>query len=237
MKKLALLTIFFSLFCLSCTGEPELDPEEIRAYCYLYQFVPGLENVNWIVDDIEVPNEQPYGSYFPVSVVLESVSQEINFTIKHAGTGDILESQSFTLEKDQNYSVIITGTELDPVMLIQEIETSRPQSGNVKFQVLHSAIYKDSIDVYMGGTSPERRVVSDMDFTELSDPFEAKDFEARAVITVAVHDSAYNQENVLLTSVYNELIHSGANYLTVVAPSTIDPLSELTLWLFDLPVE
>jgi len=237
MKKLVLFTIIFSLFFLSCTDEPEPDPEKTRAYCYLYQFVPGLENVNWIVDDIEVPNEQPYGSYFPGSVILESVSEEINFTVKHAGTGDILESQSFTLEEDKSYSVIITGAELDPVMLIQEIETSRPQSGNVKFQVLHAAILKDSIDVYMGGTSPDRRVVSDMDFAELSDPFEAKDYDARAAITVAVHDSAYNQDNVLLTSLYNDLIVSGANYLTVVAPSTIDPQSELTLWLFDLPVE
>ena len=237
MKKLVLLSIIFSLFFLSCTDEPESDPEVMGAYCYLYQFVPGRENVNWIVDDIEVPNEQAYASFFPGSVILESASEEINFTVKHAITGDILESQSFTLEEDKYYNVIITGAELDPVLLIKEIETSRPQSGNVKFQMLHAGIFHDSIDVYMGGSSPNYRVVTDMDFTELSDPFEAKDFEARAAITVTVHDSAYNQDNVLLTSLYNDLIVSGANYLTVVAPSTIDPLSELTLWLFDLPVE
>lgn len=239
MKKLVFLSIIFTLAFLSCNTEPESEPEseEIRAYCYLYHFVPGLENVKWIVDDIEVPNAQSYASSFPGSVVLESTLEEVSFTVKHAVTGVILESQTVILEKNKYYTVIITGTEQDPVLLIQEVETSRPQSGNVKFQMLHAAIFQDSIDVYMGGSSPDKRVVTNMDFTELSDPFEVKDFDARAAITVTEHDEEYKQDNVLLSSLYNDQILSNASYLSVLAPSTIDPLSELTLWIFDLPVE
>ena len=237
MQKLISLSVIFTLFFLSCKSEPDPVPELIRAYCYLYQFVPGLENVDWVVDEIEVPDGQSYSSFIQGSVVLESPSEQINFTVKHAVTGDILESRTVTLEENNYYNVIITGAEQDPVLIIQEMELSRPQSGNVKFQMLHAAIFKDSIDIYMGGTSPQRRLVTDLDFAELSDSFEAKDYDARAAITVTVHDSAYNQDKVLLTSLYNDVIVSGANYLTVLAPSTIDPLSELTLWLFDLPVE
>jgi Domain of unknown function (DUF4397) len=237
MKKIIFLSTFLTLFLFSCNTESEPELELIRAYCYLYQFVPGLENVNWIIDEIEVPNQQYYASRFPGSVILESASEEITFAVKHAGTGDLLESQSFTLEEKKYYNIIITGAEQDPVLLIQEIESNRPQAGNVKFQMLHAAIFHDSIDVYMGGTTPDKRVVSNMDFTDLSEPFEANDFEARAEITVTLHDAEYDQDDVLLTSTYNEIILSGYSYLSILAPSTIDPLSDLTLWTFDLPVE
>ena len=237
MKKPYILSILFSLAIFSCDKEPEPVPEVIRAYCYLYQFVPGLEKVTWEVDDIVVPTNQIYASFLPGAVILESASEEILFTVKHTGTGEILKSRLFTLEEDKDYNVIISGAELDPVLLIQEIETTRPQSGKVKIQMLHAAIFQDSIDVYMGGTTPDKRVVTDMDFKELSDPFEVYDFDVRASITVSVHDETYNQDNLLLTSVYNDLIISNTNYLFVLAPSTIDPLSKLTLWLYDLPTE
>ena len=237
MKKLFLLSILFPLIFLSCNKDPEPEPELIRAYCYLYHFVPGLESVTWEVDAIEVPDDQNYAMLLPGAVVLETASEEISFIVKNSKTGEVLESRELTLEQNKYYNIIVCGSKEDPLLLFQEVETTRPQSGQVKFQVLHAATGQDSIDVYMGGTTPDKRVVSELDYKTLSDPFEVQDYDVRVSITVSVHSEEYNQDSVLLTSVYNDFVISGASYLSVVAPYTFDPLSKLTFWMYDLPLE
>jgi hypothetical protein len=105
----------------------------------------------------------------------------------------------------------------------------------VKIQFFHAATDQDSIDVYMGGTTPDKKVVTGLNFNDFSDPFDVSNYDATVAITVSLHSDEYDQDSVLLTSVNNDLFQTDASYLAVVAPFTVDPLSELTLWLFSLP--
>ncbi len=238
MKKLFILSILFTFVFLSCTDEPEPEPENIRAYSYLYHFIPELGSVIWEVDDHALPEEQLYASQFSGAILLETASEEISFTVKHSGTKEVLVSQLVQLEKDKYYNVIVRGSSEEPVLLIREIDTTHPASGNVKFQFLHSIAGQGPIDVYMGGNAANNRGVSDIPYLSLSTPFEVTDYDARAAITVAGHSEEYHQDSVLLTSVYNEEIVSGANYLSVVAPPTFNPADTLvTIWLYELPLE
>lgn len=239
MKKLLSISILFSLFFISCNNDPDPDPnpEEIRSYINIYHLITGLDGVYWEVDEVEVTNKHTYGSILPGSVILDSEIEEVLFTFKHPVSKAVLDSHWLVLEKDKNYTIILMGTVADPLLLFQEVETTRPQSGQVKFEFLHAAPEEDSIDVYMGGNSMEKRVVTDVDFGERTDIFEVKDSDVRAAIIVSIHDSVYNQDNVLLSSIYNEEVKSGASYLSILAPSTFDPESELSFWLYDLPLE
>jgi hypothetical protein len=237
MKKLFILSILFSFLFVSCNDDPEPDPEVIRAYCYLYHFIPELGSVIWEVAESEVPEEQLYGAQFPGAVLLETVGEEITFTVKHSGTEAVIISQSFQLEKNKFYNVIAHGSIEDPVMLILEIETSKPESGKVKFQTLHSVSGQGPIDVYMGGNSTNNRFVSELAYLSLSIPYEVADFDARAEITVSAHSEEYNQDSVLLTSIYNDEIITEAYYLTVLAPISHQLESDLTFWLYDIPLD
>lgn len=147
------------------------------------------------------------------------------------------QAKFFCLKRINIHNVIACGSKDDPTFFIQEIDTRQPQAGRVKFQVLHSAAGQNSIDVYMGDTTMEKRLVSDLDYLVLSTPFEALDSDARADITVSKHSEEYNRDSVLLSSVYNEDIISGASYLSIVANFTFDPESELTFWLYLMPLE
>lgn len=238
MKKLFILSVLFSVVFLSCSDEPDPEPEEIRAFCYLYHFIPELGDVIWEVDDHALPEAQDYAVQFPGSILLETASEEISFTVRHSGTNEVLVSQVFQLEQDAYYNVIVRGSKEEPALLIREINTSPPQNGNVKFQVLHSIAGQGPIDVYMGGSTADNRGVSELPYMSLSTPFEVVDYDARAAIIVSAHSEEYIQDSVLLSSIYNELIVTGANYLSVVAPQTFNPTDTLlTFRIYELPLE
>lgn len=237
LKKLFILSFLLSLVLLSCDKEPEPESEPIWAYCNFFHYVPELESVIWEVDEVEVPDAKDYAELFPGSIILDAAVENISFTVKQSGNKEVLATEIFQLEHEKFYNITLCGTTGDPFIFIQEIETSRPGEGMVKFQVFHSAPGQSSIDLYMGGTTADKRVVSDLDAFNFSEPFEAQDFDARATITVSAHSQEYIQDSVLLHSIFNEEISSGASYLGVLAPSTFDPESELTLWIYDLPHE
>jgi hypothetical protein len=170
-------------------------------------------------------------------VILETTAEDIEFIAKNDADGQVLANQLLALEQNKYYNVIMTGTTAEPHLIVNQIETTPPPSGMVKFQILDAVIGPQAIDVYMGGTSPEKRVVSELNYNTLSLPVDVSDYDARIAITVSAHSAEYNQDSVLLTSVYNEDIISGATYLSVIAPNTFDPEGELTFWLYQLPQE
>ncbi len=238
MKKLLLLLILLPLLLVSCKDDPEPEPEEIRSYCSILSLLREPFDIGWEVDGIDVPAEQSYGSRILGAVLLQADTEEISFTATNFDTGSQIESLLFFMDKDKHYLIILYGSADNPSLIYQEVETVRPQSGHVKFQFLHAATSLDSVDIYMGGTNPENRVVTDMSYTEFSGYFEANDYEVRTSVTVSVHGDVYDPEKEILNYEYNDLIVSETIYLSVLAFATGDPLdSELKLWLYDLPMQ
>jgi hypothetical protein len=235
MKRLFILSILLSSVILSCNKDPEPEPEVIRAYCYLYHFIPEIRSVIWEADDSEVPDEKVYAYQFAGAVILESDAEDIPFTVKNSATSEILATEIFQLEKNKFYNIFACGSNDDPTLFIREIDTGQPQAGNVKFHVFHAAAGQNSVDVYMGDTTTEKRVVNDLAYLDLTTHFEVPEHDARAFIAVSKHSEEYHQDSVLLQSIYNDDIISGGSYLSVLAPFTYEPGSDLTFWLYLMP--
>ena len=238
MKKLIILSSLFLLIGFSCSKDPDPEPELIRAYCNIFHFIPGMESVLWEVDGQELLEESLYSEQIRGAVILESSSGEIIFTAKHPETKEVLISQFIPLEQDKYYIIVLLGSEDNPSILYREIDTSRPQAGNIKFRILHSLPGQNGIDIYMGGTTPDKKLVSDLSYQDLTNPFEAVDYEVRAEVVVSAHSEEFNQDSVLLSSVHNDLIVSEANYFSVIAAPTYQANDSLvTIWMYELTVE
>jgi hypothetical protein len=89
----------------------------------------------------------------------------------------------------------------------------------------------------MGDTTIDKRVVSDLAYLSLTEPFEVSATDVRVLINVSKHGEAFNQDSVLLSSTFNNDIIEGANYLSVLAPFYFDNDSLLTFWLYKVAVE
>jgi hypothetical protein len=236
MKKLLIFFVFVPLLLASCKKDPEPQPVEIRSYVVITSLLKESFDISWEVDGIVVPTHQGYGSRILGAVLLETQTQDISFTAKNADTGSQIESLLLTMDKDTYYLIVLYGSAEEPVLAIQEIETTRPYTGQVKFQFLHAATSLDSVDVYMGGTEADDREITDMSFTEFSGYFEVSDYRARTSVTVSIHGDVYDPEKKILNYEFNDLIVSNTNYLSVIAYASGDPLdSEYKLWLYDLP--
>ena len=189
-----------------------------------------------MVDGVEQSDEQDYAFVFPGAIILESSTEEIEFAVKHPVSKEVMVSQLFHLEQNKFYNAIVCGSAEEPVLLFHEIETTPPSTGNVKIQALHSIPNQGPIDLYMGDTTQVKRVLTALEFIELSDPFEVSDLDIRAEITLAAHSEHYHSDSVLLSSKYNDIV-SGGNYFSVLSHFTYDTTSELTFWLYALPLQ
>jgi hypothetical protein len=238
MKKLFIIFVFIPLLLASCNKDPEPQPIEIRSYVSVHSLLREPFPIEWVVDGVTIPDEQAYGARILGAVLLENETEEISFTANNFDTGSLVESLLLTMVSNKYYQIILYGSADEPSLVIEEIETTRPESGKVKFQFLHAAPTIDSVDVYMGGTEVEDRVVTDMSFSELSGYFEVFDYEARNSVTVSEHSDVYDPEKEILNYDNNDLIVSNTNYLSVLAYASGDTLSsELKLWLYDMPTE
>ena len=220
----------------SCKKDPVEQPEEIRSYVSIVSLLKEHFTITWVVDGTEVPDEQAYGSRILGAVLLQSDTEEISFTAKNESTGSQIESLLLTMDKDKHYLIVLYGSAEEPLLDFQEAEITRPQSGNVIFQFLHAVPSADSIDVYMGSTEADDRVVSDLSFTEYSEYFEVFDYKARQSVTLSVHGDVYDPGKEVLSYEYNDLIVSNTIYFSVLGYAIGDPDdTELKLWLYDLP--
>ena len=86
----------------------------------------------------------------------------------------------------------------------------------------------------MGDTTLEKRVLTGLNYLDVSNPFETSFLDAYTSLTVTTHGDEFVQDSVLLHAVNNELMVSGAYFFSVIAHYSHDTTSNLTFWLYNL---
>ena len=221
----------------ACNEEPEPEPVEYSAYCSLYHFIELENSIEWEVDGVPVDWQQAYGSVVSGLVVLEEPSEEISFILRNSDNGEVIDSLHFNMTENANYLLTVFGTAGDTESVFQKVPDTPPSGRNLNIQFLHTASGFDSLDIYAGGDEPEDRIVTGLTYSGLSGYLEIEELSAQISITVTSSGGPADPDSAYLYYAYNDALVRGRNYLSVIAPATTQPGSELKLWLYTQPVD
>ncbi len=236
MKRSLYFLLLLVISVPSCLEVPDPPRENIRAHVILYNFLNESYSLSWDVDHVTVPDDHMYGTIVSGSVILTEDTNEISFVVRNRSTNEVLADLLYDLTGEKFYMIILYGAGDDPHIIFEELETDPPESGYIKQWFLHAAQGYDTLDIYMGGTTPDKQVLSGIAYQDLTDYSTVLESDARTLVAVTLHDSVYREENELIYYEYNDLVKPNSIYLNVIAPSTHLPHSDLDIWLYEQPV-
>jgi len=225
------------ILLVACSKDPDPPlPDPINSYFTLYNFLMVPYEISWTSADESVEIAHPYGIPIQAFTTMDRDSAEVSFTVKRSGTGTVIESEVFMMKKNKFYIIAIIGTENDPILLFEPMNIKRPDTEKIKIRFLQAAEDLDPVDVYIGGTGQDSRVLSGLAFADITAYIELSQVLAWDSLIISPQ-GIFPSDSTLFSYTRNEVILPDNIYLGVIAHSDNSPLSSLKLELFEHPVD
>ena len=232
--KSSILTLLVLITIISCKeDEPAPAPPLVydAAELSTRNYITSDLTLDFFIDTTEVASALAYG--FGNNETFEWVvdAPGVQFAILDASDKSVLFSTGIGVEKDATYYAAVVGPETAGSVVFAENEKTLPATGNVRMRVLHA--YQDigAIDLYIGGTTPEHKVITNLDFSGFSPYIEVSHTDVSTMIicteTGVLPDPATN----LLTTLANTAHEADKIYLNALASETIDATSKFSLFV------
>jgi hypothetical protein len=236
MNKYHIIPIVLLVLLAACTKEPEsLTPDPIKSYFIIYNFLAEPYDVIWEIDEKVIVAVHPYGTPFLEFSSMESEVQDVRFTAKEAGGDRIIKSVIHQAEQHVYYTVFLLGNETDSYILIEPIELEKPSLGQVKLRFMHTAMELGPLDLYIGGSTPDNKALSNIQFAKLTEYLEASQENLWEDLFVTPFNVAPEDSTILRYSANNVFLPNQV-YMGVLGHTTSSTTSSLHLQLFDQPV-
>jgi len=235
MKRLVVfqLILFFVLpGCLKNLDPPGPDP--IQSYFGIYNFHTESYDLHWDINEEVFESSHAYGVALQGFVQLTDTKGDITFTIKESDSDRVIQSRTFLMEQYQYYSVSIMGNEEEPYLLFQQMDLSKPSTGMIRLGLMHTAMDVGLVDLYVGGTTPDHRVISGIEYAEITDYIEASEEELWEAVIITPMEMSPADSTILSYSANNAFFPDQV-YLGVMGHSTNSSSSSLHFHLFNQP--
>ena len=237
MKKTHAILLFLMVFGASCLKDPDPTPPPslIGSYINLYNFLTESYDIAWEIDDEIVESEHTYGTALLEFIEMDKEEQDATFTVKESKSTLLVDSEVYEIEQNQFYSVSILGNEKDPHILFETMEVQKPSLGLVKLRFMHTTLGLDNVDLYIGGFTPEHKVISELSFAQTTEYLEAsqKDLWESIIVTPA---NVSPEDSSILSYTANDVFLPNNIYLGVIGHATSSANSSLQLQLYKQPV-
>lgn len=235
IKKIAAPLLLMLILLSGCLKDPDPIPETIDTYQLYYNYLLEPYGIQWEIDDEIIGSGHEYGIPGQAIFSLDSVEQELHIQTRDSESGLWLDSLSHTMYQNGAYMIAILGSEEEPHLLCEPISTRPPASGMTKFRFLHAAPAMGPVDIYIGGDLPENKILSEVDYTNLTEYLEATEFLLweSLIVTPA---NILPADSTILSYAANTIFHSGWSYLCSIAHSNNSIESSYQIYIDDQPI-
>jgi len=235
IKKIATPLLLMLILLSACLKEPDPIPETIDTYHKYYNFLLEPYSVQWEIDGVIIGIDHNYGYPAAAIVSLFETPQDVLIETRISEGGMMIDTLSHTLFENAAYMIAIMGTEEEPDLICEQIETHAPALGMVKFRFLHTAPALGPVDVYIGGDTSENIVISGLDYSSVSEYAEATEIDIweSVIITPA---NILPADSSILSYTANSIFLAGSSYLCTIGHSSSSIESSYEMQVDDQPI-
>jgi len=228
IKKIAAPLLSMLILLSSCLKEPDPIRETIDTYHKYYNFLLEPYKVQWEFDDAVIGIDHSYGYPAAAIVSLAETPQDALIKIRISEGGMLLDTLSHTFFEGGSYMIAILGTEEEPDLICEQIDTHTPSTGMVKFRFLLTSPTLGPVDIYIGGDTIENRVFSGLDYVSVSEYAEATEINMWESVIITPANSL-PADSTILSYTANSIFRAGSSYLCTLghSSSTIESSYEM----------
>jgi len=234
MKKVIAVFLGLSLLLPACLDDPLPGPETLEAGLIFYNNLMEADKVLWKVDEAVSTMGQTYGVPIPGAVEVDGFAQQTRFVASTLDGGVALDSFDLFLDPFRYYMISILGTEEEPLLVSDTIDTSPPTLGLVKMRFLHASETMGDIDIYVGGELPEHRKLTGIAYGELSVYVEDTQESFWNAVIVTPTDMT-PEDSTLLSYTVNKNFMPNTTYFGIINHTETDPESSFRMQVFNQP--
>lgn len=236
MNRYLIIPLVLLIVLPACNKEPESPiPEPIKSYFVIYNFLSEPYDVAWEIEDELVETVHPYGTSILEFSIMESEEKDLRFTVKESGGDRIITSIIHAAKQHLYYAVALMGNESDPIITIEPMELGKPSLGQIKLRIMHTAMELGPLDLYIGGSTPEHKVLSNIQIKTLSEYIEATQLDLWEAVILSPFNVA-PEDSTLLSYTANDIFQPNKIFMGVIGHTTSSTNSTLHLQLFHQPV-
>jgi len=219
MKKNITPLLLLILSLQSCLKDPDPIPQSINTYQFYYNYLLESYDVQWEIDDEIIGTDHSYGFPAEAIAIIDQSEQEVLISASNTDNGNLIDTLSYTLMENFSYLVAILGTEDEPHLICEPLDTRRPSAGMIKVRFLHAAAAMGPVDIYIGGDLPENKALAGTNYTALSMYLEFTEEKLWNAVIVTPADSL-PADSTILSYTANTDFSTGSVYLCTIGHST-----------------
>lgn len=234
MRKMIIFLLGSVLLLPSCLDDPIEVPDTLQARYILYNNLIETDKVVWNVDEVETVSGQSYGLPVEGVVEVEDYSQSIRFDASTLDGEVSLGGFDYSIDPFRYYMISVLGTEQDPFMVYDTIDSSFPSIGMVKMRFLQASEAMGAVDIYVGGELPEHMKLQGVNYKQLTAYVEASQeaFWNAVIVTPAQVAPA---DSIILSYEVNHNFAPNRTYFGVINHTEADPESSFRMQVFNQP--
>jgi len=233
MRNLIILLLGSVLMLSSCLDPIEID-DTLQSRLIYYNNLLETDKVVWTTDEEESIAAQAYGVPAEDLLEVEGYSQMVRFDASTQEGEIFLGGFDYSVDPFSFYMISVLGTEQEPFLVYDTIDTSFPTIGMVKMRFLQASEAIGDVDIYVGGELPEHLKLQGVSYKQLSLYVEATQeaFWNAVIITPAQVAPA---DSIILSYEVNNNFVPNRTYFGIINHTEADSESSFRMQVFNQP--